>query len=353
MDPLLGAMLAATSAEEEERSLGAIVERQLLPLARAIVARKLRTYSKSDNLDREDVVSEAMMTLLERLRALKGSDAPPIENLLNYAAAVVHSACAHYVRRRYPERARLKSRLRYVLTHVSGLAIWASDDGESVCGGSEWTGRPSDPDAARRLPAIVANQAQPWAELRPPALGRALLAVLAEAGGPVPFDPFVAAIAAAADLREPRASVELTGLSADTVPQDLAVDQRRLLARVWDEVRALPLGQRSALLLNLRGSGGAGVLWLLPVAGIATVRQIARVLEIPDVDFAGIWRDIPLDDQTIARRLGCTRQQVINLRMAGRKRLSNRLRDSTADLGSFSPRAANLRADSPSLKGSV
>ena len=71
-----------------------------------------------------------------------------------------------------------------------------------------------------------------------------------------------------------------------------------------------------------------------------------------DSEFASLWQRIPLDDETIARRLGCTRQQVINLRMAGRKRLSNRLRRRTAALAPPSP-SANLRADSPSLKGSV
>src|SRR6478672_9866301 len=135
MDPLLRRILDAPAGEERDRVLSSIVELDLLPLARAIVSGKLRTYSgRSDHSDREDVVSEAMMTLLERLRALESGAAAPIDNLLNYAATVVHSACAHYVRRRYPERARLKARLRYVLSTVAGLAIWATDDGDAVCG---------------------------------------------------------------------------------------------------------------------------------------------------------------------------------------------------------------------------
>jgi DNA-directed RNA polymerase specialized sigma24 family protein len=354
MDPLLREVLDATSVEQEEGALAVLVERHLLPLARAIVARKLRTYSgRTDRSDREDLVSETIMTLLERLRALKAGSAQPIENLSNYAATVVHSACAHYVRRRYPERARLKARLRYVLSTVAGLAIWTTDEGDAVCGRSEWAGRPVDPDDARRLPAIVERQSQPWPDLRPPALGRALHALLAEIGRPVPFEAIVAAIAAKAGLVEPTASVDPAALRSVSPPQDVALGERRLLADVWAEVRELPLGQRLALLLNLRGIGGAGVLWLLPIAGIATVRQIARVLEIPDGEFASLWQRIPLDDETIARRLGCTRQQVINLRMAGRKRLANRLRGRTTPLAPLSPQSANLRPDSSSLKGSV
>ena len=71
MDPLLRRILDAPAGEERDRVLSSIVELDLLPLARAIVSGKLRTYSgRSDHSDREDVVSEAMMTLLERLRAL-------------------------------------------------------------------------------------------------------------------------------------------------------------------------------------------------------------------------------------------------------------------------------------------
>ena len=40
---------------------------------------------------------------------------------------------------------------------------------------------------------------------------------------------------------------------------------------------------------------------------------------------AALWHALPLPDNDVALRLDCTRQQVINLRMAARKRLVNRL----------------------------
>jgi hypothetical protein len=352
MDPTLLPVLDAASEEERESALASLLELQMLPLARAIVGRKLRTYSsRPEASDREDVVSEAMLTLIERLRALTAGEAAPIENLPGYAATIVHSACAHYVRRQYPERARLKARLRYVLSTAAALSIWSIADDDLACGRSNWRGQPADTDAAERIREAAARQAHAWTELRPAALARALTAVFSAAGGPVLFDTLVAAIAAASNLQEPRPASDLDRVSVGGVAQDLAVDQRRLLERVWQEVRELPLGQRTALLLNLRGTSGNGVLWLLPVAGVASIRQIARVLEIDDDELARLWSEIPLDDESIARRLGCTRQQVINLRMAGRKRLSNRLRDRLGVLSSSS-RRANFRGASSSQKGS-
>ena len=39
--------------------------------------------------------------------------------------------------------------------------------------------------------------------------------------------------------------------------------------RVWEEVRALPLRQRVALLVNLRDDEGRGTIELLPQTGVA------------------------------------------------------------------------------------
>ncbi|HEY6546325.1 MAG TPA: helix-turn-helix domain-containing protein, partial [Vicinamibacteria bacterium] len=55
------------------------------------------------------------------------------------------------------------------------------------------------------------------------------------------------------------------------------------------------------------------------------LRQIARALELPEIELAELWNRLPLDDHQLAERLGCSRQQVINLRSAARKRLTRRL----------------------------
>ncbi|MFI5179332.1 MAG: hypothetical protein ACHQO8_12240, partial [Vicinamibacterales bacterium] len=62
-----------------------------------------------------------------------------------------------------------------------------------------------------------------------------------------------------------------------------------------------------------------------PLTGIATIRQIAEVLDIPALDLAALWSELPLDDTRIGARLKLTRQQVINLRKSARERLSRRM----------------------------
>ena len=110
-------------------------------------------------------------------------------------------------------------------------------------------------------------------------------------------------------------------LSRQTSPYE-EVRQQQLLKKVWDEIKVLPVNQRRALLLNLRDERGETVTGLLPMAGIASMRQIADALEMPAEDFAKIWGELPLDDAAIADLISATRQQVINLRKSARMRLA-------------------------------
>jgi len=288
------------------------------------------------------------------LHAARGGDSEaPVENFVNYAAAVIHSTCAHHLRRRYPERARFKNRLRYVFSTEPRLALWTTEHDELACGLAEWRGRSVDPAFVRTLRGLFEAGGPRWAALSRTELTEATIDLVVAAGGPVDFETFVGAAACAAGVIEPRHTCDPLDLASREPAQDVVIDQRRFLARVWDEVGALPLRQRVALLLNLRDQAGAGLLWLLPIAGVATVRQIAGVLEIPDIEFARLWREIPLDDATIGQRLGCPRQQVINLRMAARKRLTNHVGGLTSPAVGVRGPQANLSRISASLKGSA
>lgn len=356
MDPLLHRFIHAATETESERELNVLIEEHALPLARTIVARKLRTYGGDRSGgwpldDGDDVVADAMLTLVERLQASRTNpDRPPIENFAGYTASVVHSACAHQIRRRYPERARLKNRLRYVFSSNPRLALWTLD-GEVTCGLALWRDRHADRAAERVLQQLVEQRPRPWGALAKTGLTSAVVDLVTSIGAAVDFDVFVGVVASASGVLEPQRGGEPSTLPSQQPSHDTVIDQRRSLERIWKEVQDLPVRQRIALLLNLRDAAGVGILWLLPVTGIATIRHIARVLEIPEAEFARLWRDIPLDDATIGARMGCNRQQVINLRMAARKRLTNRL-----VRGTFAPNRigrGNLTAVSASVKDSA
>lgn len=118
----------------------------------------------------------------------------------------------------------------------------------------------------------------------------------------------------------------LLGLPDPAPNAAVALVERHRLALLWQEIRRLPPRQVAALLLNLRDDRGGNAVVLLPLTGIATLREIARALGLAAEAFAEMWNRLPLEDAAIAELLGITRQQVINLRKSARERLTRRMR---------------------------
>ena len=104
------------------------------------------------------------------------------------------------------------------------------------------------------------------------------------------------------------------------------VEKRLFLQRLWEEIQLLPINQRRALLLTLRGAGGRGCIALFPATGTASLRQLAAALEMDAEALAALWNELPLDDSRLAETLRATRQQVVNMRKSARERLRRRLK---------------------------
>jgi hypothetical protein len=359
LDPVLAAFVEVADDEEAERRLASLLDTDAIPLVRAIATRKLRTYGTSGFRaeDVDDVVGDVMVVLIDRLSALRREpEAEPIHDLRDYTASVTYNVCAHYIRRKHPERARLKNRLRYLLSHRDRLAVWDVAGEGAICGLAAWRSQAIDASAmdvlqqldapaaaaasARAVPLKTAALKAPPSIDAPEALASFVETIFATIGGPVELDALVTVVARLCRVEEPRLIVEPIERAAIQPSGDSLLDQRRAVERAWAEIGELPPRQRVALLLNLRDANGSSLLWVLPLTGIASIRQIARMLGWADLELAEIWKDLPLDDNTIAGRLGCTRQQVINLRMAAKKRLANRQeRHARAPEGRSSSRA--------------
>jgi hypothetical protein len=103
------------------------------------------------------------------------------------------------------------------------------------------------------------------------------------------------------------------------------VEQRLYLRHLWSEIRALPLRQRRALLLNLRDPLGLELVTLLTEMGVASLGDIAGALDVSLEQMAQLWNRLPIEDAKIAEQMGVSRQQVINLRVSARRRLARRM----------------------------
>lgn len=308
MDQILEPFVNAIDADADAR-LGDLLGNVASPIVRLVVGKRLG----SSCADGDDVTSQVLMQLVIRLRRRRtDEDLGDIHRFANYAAVAAHHGCDHYLRRKYPLRWRLRNRLRYVLEHDRRFGVWKTAKGTWVCGLAGWTDRaPTVAPACDRLPQASSGPTRHF-----------LRDIFKASEGPLLFSVVVDVAAALwrVPLREHEDNVAIEEVPDSASRRDAELIAQRTAALVWEEIRELPPRQRQALLLNLKDDA----IGLFLVTGTTSLRDIAEALEMTVEALAALWNDLPLADSTVAIRLRCTRQQVINLRMAARKRLGNR-----------------------------
>jgi len=313
-DPILEALLRAADEECAEREIERLLENPVRPVTEKILAR--HSLSREDA---EDVTATVHLRLIAKLRAIRSIADEAIESLESYVATATYNLINDHWRRRFPERARLKSRLRYLLLRDARFAVWPAA-GESACGLRAWKGR----EAAGEID--VPEQRQGSAIGNPSRPAEALEGLFRLVRQPVLLDGLVAFFAERWNISDapPRPVAVEPAAVSDAASR---TEARDLLRALWPEIRELPPMQRKALLLNLRDNATVNVTSLLVMTGTASYDDLAETLGMKPEELAAIWNDLPLDDLRIASLLDVTRQQVINLRKAARARLSRRLRN--------------------------
>ncbi len=300
--------------EDDETAKGEAIEVLLLDDARRVVRRVL--LSSRRNVREEDFADIASTVNLRIVRRLRRLDQEPIANFADYVATLTYNVIYDFLRSRYPQRTRLKNRIRYALKKDGRFALWESN-GEAVAGLASWNGR--EAAGAADVPSVAVDD--------PERTGKAIASVFAHAGAPMLLDDLVGLLG---ELWNVTDGYEVAGNDVATPEASgpaAQYESRQYLARVWAEVSSLRQPQRAALLLNLRDGEGRNALALLLLAGIATAEQIAEAIGIALGRLTEIWNDLPIDDLRIASMLGLTRQQVINLRKSARERLTRRMNE--------------------------
>jgi RNA polymerase sigma factor (sigma-70 family) len=311
-DALLQSFLAAADETQSQELLNRLICDFAEPIIISIIRNKLRTTLRhacwgqcADDL--EDLKGSIYVQLLTRLANFKTNcHEDAIRNFCGYIAVMTTNACNEYLRRKYPQRQSLKNRLRYLLSHDKNL---------------------------NRLRELRENpeafiQELSGAEVPLTQLSDLLPVIFNGLTVPIKLDELVAIVADLLGVKDRQIETAEIDASQHEVCFEASfagtIEQREYLRYLWNEIIHLPSRQRTALLLNLRAAEGRDVIALFPLTQTASIRQIADAVNIPPDQFANLWRQLPLDDAAIAEQLGVTRQQVINLRKAARKRLARK-----------------------------
>lgn len=343
-DAVLLDFLQARNEAESQQLLDRLITEHAAPLIQQIVRYKVRGYPAAQARDEaDDLQNDAIAELLDELRKRQKSPSENvIRNFRGFTATLTYRACKDSLRRRLPLRHSLKNSVRYALNAHPDLAWWEDESGEAACGFAVWqaAGRSlaRNPSLEKLLadPYLLKEPKAPGGERRKIIRPELLAAIFNFVGGPVELDDLVNVIAARHGLHEGAESLDALDTEGRDAYERLpdphadmgqAAVLRAYLRRVWEEICQLPVQQRLALPLNLKDEKGNCLTAMLPVADIATIRQIAGVLELPLEEFHRLWGDLPLEDAQIADLLGLTRQQVINLRKSARERLVRRINE--------------------------
>lgn len=345
VDLFLLPFLQATDEDEDQRLLACLISEHVEPIIKQILKQTLRSHfnhvgTSSQNQDIEDIRSEILIQLFKLLNELKANpQSKTINDFRSYVAVITYNVCYQYLRQKYPNRWRLKNKIRYLLTHHKDFAIWEIDRNKWLCGLAVWRGQNISSTYTRRLEKLYENPRNlVYAGLANKDINRinpvnSLNFVFNWLGQPLKLDDLINIMGNLWGDREQiivpldNGNNQSLEVLTDSRPGiDQIIDQRMSLQRLWTEVCELPLRQRVALLLNLRDEQGRGIITLIPFTRTATVRQVAEVLNVPLEEFAELWNRLPLEDIDIAKLLGATRQQVINLRKSARERLARRMK---------------------------
>lgn len=314
-DPVLWPLIDASGEPAREEAIAALITSFAAPLIDSVLRRFRRTEPDVHAEDLEEISSLVVLRLIRKLRAAASYEDHAIAALQGYVSALAHNACHDFRRMRYPERYRLKRNLRYIMSRYPAFALWEAGD-DVVAGLAPWNGAAPRPIGEHfAATKVMRDRARP---------AEALRAIIDRIGHPIEFESLLDLVAELWDVRD--VVIERDEFPADErSDQQSALEQRQYLEHLWREILELPQNQRTALLLNLRDAAGANALAFFVLLNIADAAEIARVAGLTQCELSEIWPGLPLDDLTIAGRLGLTRQQVINLRKSARLRLSRRM----------------------------
>lgn len=311
--PLIEASGEAARAAEIERVL--VVHG--IPAMERALARHDANGAPLEHDDRDELRAIVSLRLVEKLQAIALSEDDAVANFDDYVAILTSNARYDLLRRRFPERNRLKVRLRYLFARSRILASWPTRFG-AACGLRVWSGRA---DLADELPLaragrdpVVLDAAQPE---------RAVTRLARLTGMPFRLELLVDGLVRLWKIEAPSHAEPEPELAPNPASR---FESRASVERLWREILELPPLQRSALLLHLRDPDGVNIVALMVVIGVATEEEVAAALNVSVDELGELWSRLPLDDLTIGRHLGRTRQQIINLRKSARVRLNRRMR---------------------------
>jgi len=344
MDSMLKCVLDSKDEAERARLLDELILTHSAPLIRKVLRQRLSLYighsgTNPNNPDAEDLYHEIIARLLQRLNDWIGRpEDHPINNYRNLVITITVNACNDYLRGKAPARARLKNSLRDLLLRHRDFKTWKGENRKQLCGFSSWNGQSNSSGASERIRQLLENPAAfqsdqlPKGNIQSVPLPILVTGIFNWVGRPMEMDALAELLALLLDVKEqPVESIEQSNEKSgrqfedSTISNDLRLQGKETLKKLWDEINQLPPEQRDVIRLSLEDENGNDLWSILLTAEVLTLPQLAADLGLSIERLMYLWERTPMDSPTLAKHLGTTRSQVNKWRFRALRRLRERM----------------------------
>ncbi|MBV8211772.1 MAG: hypothetical protein JOZ08_00945 [Verrucomicrobia bacterium] len=337
-DPLLVPFLRAADEESAKAELEVLLQAEAMPIIQKVINQRLgagtlsRTSGSIDerDLDAQDLRQQTLMALTAHLWQVY---AAPEKNQIGafraYVAGASFNTWRAAVRDETPLWTRLSFRLAYLCRESAGqtgFTKWQDAKHGSLVAFTAWRKNRYAP--VLHFALLEQNSIE---DLPSPATSLPEIAAwaLQQAGGPLPWNDFVTAVAFILQVKDERISLDRRNLESLLPTQQPATEpggeslNRDRLRNLWEQIKRLDRKERAVLLLK------AEDLLDFELSQVATLQDLSTSLAISLTQLLSLLPSLPLDDHQIARLLGIRRQTVVNLRSQARFTLRRRLQATT------------------------
>jgi hypothetical protein len=326
-DELFQTFLAEKDEATSAQILGELLAKYAIPLMKPVLINGLQVGNNHyDQVvsDAEDLSSDFAVSFIERAEKIRLKLAPNVENIEAYFRTSAKFKVRDFWRKKNPMWISLRNRVRYLFDNNAELVYLK--DGKLCClrnKGVLQTEISSD-EVVELLQqkGLISSQTD---------LQDAVKIILHEANGGLLLNDLVNIIF---DLQNIETDMPDTPIE-DTIysiasnafggDEQLRLEARGRLDKIWLEIKELQFNQRFALLFNMQEKGFSGV-HLLLFLRVATIAELSKSLGMSLEEFAEVYNNLPLSDNEIAEMLGITEKQASNLRKVARERLQRKLK---------------------------
>ena len=340
MDLLLSAFIRSTEEPESDRLLGELIVVHATPYIRRTLRQRLGLHvgqsgANPNNPQAEDLYQDAVTKVVQWLNDLKiKPEQKTVRNFGQYVSRIASNVCNDYLREKAPARYRLKNNLRDLFENRSEFSLWKDSSNSVVCGFRMWSAKQHS-DRRKRTDSLEENIETiramnfPETEVNGVPLPEIVAAILNWIGGPIELDRLVNAAAQLLNLKE-QTEESLDDdrgywdqrLVDSAINTDSLLEQRESFQTLWKGIKQLPKRQRQAVCLSFQCEDGTDLVSLLLDTDLLTFDKIAAALAVHPVELLAIWKQMPMDNATVAAYVGATREQVNKWRFRVFKKLA-------------------------------